>query len=578
MRDLFETKHEMYIVMELVSGGELFDKIVEKGSYTEGEASKLVRNVISAIAYLHDNGVVHRDLKPENLLLRDKNDATRVCIADFGLSKIVGNQTMMATACVADDHELLTNRGFMDLDTYAARQHEAGLLVASYDAKREQLVFEKPLLHHVYETTDALVEFTSAQAARDTWAADSGAFGAVHNSANSADGDVSVLVTQNHLMYAQWDDEKSQQVRRALQLAKRGADGATKSAESSFQKVEAGQLLRDAPVSVRQLGFASNGVAPSATPSPLDAAVPIAEQAGFLEQYGAWLASSGAAAPESAAWLALFGDGDALASWVWSLDGARLRHIVAGLGSQRVAFTASLRVRDELVRVLLLAGYSPLFRRADKQWAVTWEEECSPVLSSARNEVALREYAGRVWCFTMPSGFVWARRASKDADGVVTKASRALILGNCGTPSYVAPEVLAATGYGPEVDLWSIGVITYILLCGFPPFYGEKVPDIFDKILAAQYDYPSEYWGHISTEATNFIDSLLQLNAAKRLTAKQALEHPWLKEDKATSGGSAIAVGGELRKLQNKRREESKLTDRKTALAAAVASDDSSSD
>jgi serine/threonine protein kinase len=135
-----------------------------------------VRNVISAIAYLHDNGVVHRDLKPENLLLRDKNDATRVCIADFGLSKIVGNQTMMATACVADDHELLTNRGFMDLDTYAARQHEAGLLVASYDAKRAQLVFEKPLLHHVYETTDALVEFTSAQAARDTWAADS-AFG-----------------------------------------------------------------------------------------------------------------------------------------------------------------------------------------------------------------------------------------------------------------------------------------------------------------------------------------------------------------------------------------------------------------
>jgi calcium/calmodulin-dependent protein kinase I len=161
---------------------------------------------------------------------------------------------------------------------------------------------------------------------------------------------------------------------------------------------------------------------------------------------------------------------------------------------------------------------------------------------------------------------------------VVTKASRALILGNCGTPSYVAPEVLAATGYGPEVDLWSIGVITYILLCGFPPFYGEKVPDIFDKILAAQYDYPSEYWGHISTEATNFIDSLLQLNAAKRLTAKQALEHPWLKEGAAAGAGSAIAVGGELRKLQNKRREESKLTDRKTALAAAVASDDSSSD
>jgi serine/threonine protein kinase len=174
---------------------------------------------------------------------------------------------------------------------------------------------------------------------------------------------------------------------------------------------------------------------------------------------------------------------------------------------------------------------------------------------------------------------VGASRAAKNADGVVTKASRALI-----HRQLRHARLCRARGAGGDRlrsrgrQLWSIGVITYILLCGFPPFYGEKVPDIFDKILAAQYDYPSEYWGHISTEATNFIDSLLQLNAAKRLTAKQALEHPWLKEDKATSGGSAIAVGGELRKLQNKRREESKLTDRKTALAAAVASDDSSSD
>jgi calcium/calmodulin-dependent protein kinase I len=237
MRDLFETKHEMYIVMELVSGGELFDKIVEKGSYTEPEAAALVRDVISAIGYLHENGVVHRDLKPENLLLRDKTDATRVVIADFGLSKIVGNQTMMATAC--------------------------------------------------------------------------------------------------------------------------------------------------------------------------------------------------------------------------------------------------------------------------------------------------------------------------------------------GTPSYVAPEVLASKGgYGAEVDLWSVGVITYILLCGFPPFYGEKVHDIFNKIMAADYDYPTDYWEHISKPATDFIDSLLQLEPKKRLTAKQALEHPWLKVAPAAAPAVSTLSLKKLYEHQTKRRQESKLTDRQISVVA----------
>jgi calcium/calmodulin-dependent protein kinase I len=208
LKELFDTPDKLYLIMELVTGGELFDKIVEKGSYTEHEAAQLVRKIVSAVEYLHNLGIVHRDLKPENLLLKSQDNDLEIAIADFGLSKIVGQQMMMQTAC--------------------------------------------------------------------------------------------------------------------------------------------------------------------------------------------------------------------------------------------------------------------------------------------------------------------------------------------GTPSYVAPEVLNASGYGKEVDMWSIGVITYILLCGFPPFYGDTVPEIFEQIMEANFDYPEEYWGSLSKEAKDFINKLLVVDSDKRLSAGDALKHPWLATVGTTGSGKPL--------------------------------------
>jgi len=99
MREYFETDKNVYLVMELVTGGELFDRITELGCYSEKTACLLVGNIVSAIKYLHDNEIVHRDLKPTNLLLKAKDSDTEVKIADFGLSKILGEGTLMQTAC-----------------------------------------------------------------------------------------------------------------------------------------------------------------------------------------------------------------------------------------------------------------------------------------------------------------------------------------------------------------------------------------------------------------------------------------------------------------------------------------------
>ncbi|KAI9336025.1 calcium/calmodulin-dependent protein kinase type I [Zopfochytrium polystomum] len=101
LHDYFETPNNLYLVMDLCTGGELFDRICEKGSFYEEDAAEIVRTVVDAVAYLHDQNIVHRDLKPENLLYRNKETLADLVIADFGLSKIMDANTFegLMTTC-----------------------------------------------------------------------------------------------------------------------------------------------------------------------------------------------------------------------------------------------------------------------------------------------------------------------------------------------------------------------------------------------------------------------------------------------------------------------------------------------
>ncbi|KAI5101882.1 calcium/calmodulin-dependent protein kinase type IV-like, partial [Silurus meridionalis] len=99
LKEIFETETEISLILELVTGGELFDRIVERGYYSERDAAHVIKQILEAVAYLHENGVVHRDLKPENLLYADLSIDAPLKIADFGLSKIIDEQVTMKTVC-----------------------------------------------------------------------------------------------------------------------------------------------------------------------------------------------------------------------------------------------------------------------------------------------------------------------------------------------------------------------------------------------------------------------------------------------------------------------------------------------
>ncbi|RIA87303.1 kinase-like domain-containing protein [Glomus cerebriforme] len=102
-----------------------------------------------------------------------------------------------------------------------------------------------------------------------------------------------------------------------------------------------------------------------------------------------------------------------------------------------------------------------------------------------------------------------------------------ILMTACGTPGYVAPEVLRQTGHGKPVDIWSVGVIMYTLLCGYTPFWGEDQASLFDNILSGAYYFEDEYWSNISDYAKDLIDKMLTYDADKRITAHEALQHPW---------------------------------------------------
>lgn len=97
-----------------------------------------------------------------------------------------------------------------------------------------------------------------------------------------------------------------------------------------------------------------------------------------------------------------------------------------------------------------------------------------------------------------------------------------------GSFGYVAPEVLNKTGHGKAVDIWSTGIITYVLLCGYSPFRSEDVKELIRETTAANIEFHERYWKNVSEEAKSFIKALLAPDPADRLTAEQALQHPWL--------------------------------------------------
>ena len=130
----------------------------------------------------------------------------------------------------------------------------------------------------------------------------------------------------------------------------------------------------------------------------------------------------------------------------------------------------------------------------------------------------------------------------------------------CGTPSYVAPEIVStlmlARGYGTKVDMWSVGVILYTLLAGYEPFVGNgDLRKLFSLIKFAKFEFHDEYWSTISDDAKDLVSRMLTVNPTKRISAAEALNSSWIKNEGSRLESSALDKNLEKFKKYNAKRK-----------------------
>lgn len=537
--EVYEEKNHCFLILELMRGGELFDVILDRKIFGETEARSISKCILEGLDYMHSKRIAHRDLKPENLLLMSPNDTSSIKIADFGFAKYITVDNGCRTLCGTPGYlapEILERWPAYDTkcDLWSVGVI-VFLLLGGYlpfEDEDEEKVFEKTrngqyFFHPSYWKT-------TSKAAKN--------YVTKFLTINPKKRHSAAEALQDEWMDAELHDV-SDSTKENLILGK----GKLKAAINAVKASNRLQLLND-----NFAGFLAKQE--DSTRVQADNKKCEKPKTKFVED-----STLGQPIQEFYEFGDVLGEGGY--ACVYRAVHKRTNEVYAikDIDTSVLEKNSKSALRDEIAALKLLRGGPYIIRLFDvfeapnNTYMVMEECKGGDLLDRVTEKEFYTEREARATCNILFQAMDYIHRkkiahrdikpenvllVDRDDDttikiadfGFAKRVNKPNCLRTlCGTAQYVAPEVLDlhSPGYDQRADMWSVGVVTYILLGGYAPFDGP-VHELANVICKGEYEFHDKYWGDISDAAKTMIRNLLQVDPKKRYSAELALQCPWM--------------------------------------------------
>ncbi|CAM9234655.1 unnamed protein product [Ectocarpus fasciculatus] len=574
---LYTTSRAYYMVLEYLTGGELFDRIMQKESYNERDARDVVKVLVHAVSYLHENSIVHRDLNPGSILLANpERDQGAIATSTTTPPPTPRDTTVTTSGSVIRDNMKVTTSTtktttiVTTTPVIPANESSGSLKITDFGKARS--VLEGPVRSAWVKSEFSAPEMLMKEAHGppvDMWSLGlityillSGYNPFFHeheqqmfyrvikgdckfkpevwgNNSPDAKGFVERLLTVDAESRMTAQEAKSHAWLHAAGDSLEAAD--LRGNLEKFKVSDAKRKLRAFVKTVVAVRRMWDSLQPTKPDLSKYAIVKMLSEGAYAKVFQATRIASGdsaatgtGAAPRYMAVKRIEKEG---------LTGRETRDVINEATFMRELNHANVVsiygfYEDDpkyyYMALEFMEGGQLLDRLAKKTYynEAMARDVCVAFLSA----VEYIHSQGIVHRDLQPENLLLAsasddttvrlgnfRTASSIRDGD--------LINGCGTPFYVAPEMLKNVPYGTSADMWSVGVTIYVLLAGKPPFYDRDQKKMFRAIKSGNYNFDDEFWQEVSDDAKDLITKLLTVDPTRRMTASEACKHPWLNID-----------------------------------------------